>query len=226
VGSRQCRVPNVGCAPVAPTTQERPENRAWRRDASLARAERRSSPHRLLRTESSQHVEGDSRLLGHVLECPCCGRDFRERCLAALDAEAREPAQRGTLEAVQLSLGSQRARRERHRDRRAATPRPARMTLDPGGEPARLRYTRGRQVGDRPVMLERPADVTRRAMLGGDRSTRRGEMIEIELRPSTSSTARRMVSAMNGSGVTGSGRGVVSVTVGMATALLLSSRRR
>jgi hypothetical protein len=35
-----------------------------------------------------------------------------------------------------------------------------------------------------------------------------------------------MVSAMNGSGVTGSGRGVVSVTVGMATALLLSSRRR
>ena len=37
-------------------------------------------------------------------KCPCCGLDLRERRLASLDAEAREPPQRGALEAIRLGF--------------------------------------------------------------------------------------------------------------------------
>ena len=52
------------------------------------------------------------RLVGDVLECPCSGLDLGERYVAPLDAEAREPPQRGTLKAIRLGLAHGQADRE------------------------------------------------------------------------------------------------------------------
>jgi hypothetical protein len=40
------------------------------------------------------------RPVSDVLECPGCGLDLRERRLASLDAETREPPQRGAFEPI------------------------------------------------------------------------------------------------------------------------------
>ena len=58
---------------------------------------------RLPGAESLERLEC-GRLVGDVLECPCCGLDLGERRLASLDAEAREPPQRGALEPIRLGL--------------------------------------------------------------------------------------------------------------------------
>jgi hypothetical protein len=53
------------------------------------------------------------RLVGQVVECPCCCLDLGDRGLAQLEAEAREPAQRRALEPLRLGGPDDDADRER-----------------------------------------------------------------------------------------------------------------
>ena len=65
----------------------------------------------LLGAESPERLESGG-LVSDVLECPCCGLDLCERYFASLDAEARQPPQRGALEPIRLGLADGEADRE------------------------------------------------------------------------------------------------------------------
>jgi hypothetical protein len=50
--------------------------------------------------------------VGEVLKCPCRGLDLGERRLASLDAETREPPERGAFEPIRLGFANDDADRE------------------------------------------------------------------------------------------------------------------
>jgi hypothetical protein len=79
--------------------------------AELATERLRQSSGWLPRAESLARLKCGG-LVSDVLECPCCTLDLCERHFPALDAETREPPQRGALEPIRLRATDRHAHRK------------------------------------------------------------------------------------------------------------------